>query len=237
MMLYHSFNTFADSKVIGVRDGLAQVNLKFDRFTDPTTQAEMECFFDFRTYWQRPDHTPPRPFRIEYAQLRPRAKLTDFLMYDDFYMGCPFMLSGRAREVFARHELGPSYWFDVLIYDKVGQLVSSDYALFYCPYLGYETIDFARSRFRLNHSLPASPQWEYLTLPDLQTFEAFRETKHKIPNIESLVMSEQFNRHLDYFACRLGPIFMSERLQKAVQEAELTNGVFPGKTGSLAFAD
>ncbi|MFC6223992.1 hypothetical protein ACFP2F_12135 [Hymenobacter artigasi] len=236
-MLYCSFTTDSEPKVIGVRDGMAQVNVKFDRFTDQTTQAEMERFFDFRTYWQHDNHIPPRPFRVEYAELRSRAKLTDFLESDLYYMGCPFMLSRRAREVFELHELGPSYWFDVIIYDKAGLLVSNDYSLFYCPYLGYEAIDFARSRFRLNLSLPASPRWEYIKLPSLQTFEAFCNTKHKIPNIESLVMSEQFDRSLDYFKCRIGPIFMSERLQNAVKEAGLTNAVFPLKTGSVAFAD
>lgn len=236
-MLYHSFITDSEPKVIGVRDGMSQVNVKFDLFTDQNTQSEMKRFFDFRTYWQRADHIPPQPFRIEHAQLRSRAKLTDFPESDLYYIGCPFMLSRRAREVFTAHNLEPNYWFDVSIYDKAGLLISDDYFLFYCPYLDYETIDFARSRFRLNRSLPASPQWEYFTLPDLQSFEAFCDTNHKIPGIESLVMSEQFDSSLDYFKCRIGPIFMSERLQKAIQEAGLTNTIFPVKTGSLAFAD
>jgi len=234
-MLYHSFTTSSEPKIIGVRDGLSQVKIKFDRFSDQTTGAEMERFFDFRTYWQRPDRTPPRPFRLEYAQLRPRAKLTDLVLYDNFYMGCPFLLSGQAREVFARHHLGPHYWFDVLLYDPAGTFVSRDYALFYCPYLGYDAIDFARSRFRLNRGLPASPQWEYLTLPDQQAFQAFCDTTHKIPAIESLVMNDGFNPSLDFFQCRVGPLFMSERLREAVEEAGLTNVVFPVKTGSVAF--
>ena len=236
-MLYHSFITDSEPKVIGVRDGMSQVHVKFDLFTDPTSQAEMERFFDFRTYWQRADHIPPRPFRIEHARLRSRAKLTGFLKSDLYYMGCPFMLSRRAREVFAAHEIGPHYWFDVFIYDKAGLLVSDDYSLFYCPYLDYEAIDFPRSRFRFNRSLPASPQWEYFTLSDSQTFNSFCDTKRKMPDIESLVMSERFDRSLDYFKCRIGPIFMSERLQKAIREAGLTNAIFPVKTGSLAFAD
>ena len=234
-MLYHSFITSPEPKIIGVRDGLSQVKIKFDRFSDQTTGDEMERFFDFRTYWQRTDHTPPRPFRLEYAQLRPRAKRTDLVLYDNFYMGCPFLLSGRAREVFARHHLGPHYWFDVLLYDPAGAFVSSEYALFYCPYLGYDAIDFARSHFRLNRGLPATPRWEYLTVPDQQAFEAFCDTMHTIPAIESLVMSDRFDSGLDFFKCRVGPLFMSERLRAAVEEAGLTNVVFPVKTGSVAF--
>lgn len=234
-MLYHSFTTSSEPKIIGVRDGLSQVKIKFDRFANQTTGAEMERFFDFRTYWQRPDHVPSRPFCLEYAQLRPRAKLTDLLLYDNFYMGCPFLLSRRAREVFARHHLGPHYWFDVFLYDPAGTFVSSEYALFYCPYLGYDAIDFARSRFRLNRSLPASPRWEYLTLPDQQAFEAFCDTTHKIPGVGSLVMSDQFDSSLDFFECRMGPLFMSERLREAVEEEGLTNVVFPVKTGSVAY--
>ena len=233
--MYHSFTTSSETKVIGVRDGLSQVEIKGDRFANQATCAEMESFFDFRTYWQRADHAPPRPFRVEYAQLRPRAKLTDLLLFDRFYMGCPFMLSRRAREVFARHHLGPHYWFEVLLYDPAGAFVSSEYALFYCPYLGYDAIDFAHSHFRLNQGLPASPRWEYLTLPDQRAFEAFRDTTHKIPEVGSLVMSDQFDPSLDFFSCRVGPLFMSERLREAVGEAGLTNVVFLVEAGSVAF--
>ncbi|SFQ79080.1 imm11 family protein [Hymenobacter arizonensis] len=233
-MIYHSFTTSPEPTVIGVRDGLAQVTIRFDRFSDPTTGAEMERFFDFRTYWQRTDRTPPRPFQLEYAQLRPRAKQTDLLLFDGFYMGCPFLLSGRAREVFARHHLGPHHWFDVLLYDPTGAFVSGEYTLFYCPYLGYDAIDFARSRFRLNRGLPAAPRWQDLALPDQQAFEAFRDTTHKIPGVGSLVLSDRFDPGLDFFQCRVGPLFMSERLREAVEQAGLTNVVFPGETGSVA---
>ena len=235
-MLYYSFKTDYDPKVIGVKDGMSQVVIHPEEFADLASYQELERFFDFRTYWQRPDHTPPNQFIIEYAKLRSKAKLTDFLGYSPFLMACPFMISGQAKAVFARHCITPSYLFDVFIYDKAG-FVTSDYSLFYCPLVGYEAVDFAKSRFRINRALPFAPDWEYLTFPDHKTYEEFVDTKHRIPGIESLVMNETFDSGLDFFYCRLGRMFMSERLKSAVEEADLTGLLFPTKTGSFAFAN
>jgi hypothetical protein len=233
-MLYHSFSTACEPNAIGVKDGMAQVVIRPEEFANLATYQELEHFF--HTYWQRVDHTPPNPFVIEYAKLRPKAKLTDFLDFSPFLMACPFMLSGQAKAVFAQHCIPPSYLFDVFIYDKAG-FVTSDYSLFYCPLVGYEAVDFAKSRFRINRTLPFAPDWENLTFPDQKTYKQFVDTSNKFLEVELLVMNETFNSGLDLFYCRLGRMFMSERLKSAVEEAGLTGLLFPVKTGSLAFAD
>lgn len=215
-MLYHSFKTGAEPKIIGVKDGLNQVEILKEGYADKRRFEELENYFDFRTYWQQ-QRIPPPAFIIEYAQLRPKAKLTDFLELSPFLMGCPFMLSERAKDVFARHYIQPSYLFDAFIYDKTG-FVSSDYSLFYFPMLGYEVIDFAKSRFYTTYPLKKP-----LVFANQEAYEAYRDTQHRIPNVESLVMSAVFDTKLDFFQCRLGPIFMSERLKSTVKEAGLSN--------------
>ena len=229
-MLYYSFETDPEPKIIGVRDGLSQVRIQPEGFANALTYEELESFWEPSTYWQRLTHEPPRQFVIEFAKLRPKAKLTDFLEFSPFFMGCPFMLSSRAKQVFADYYIQPNYLFDVLIYDKTG-LVSTDYSLFYFPMLGYEVIDFAKSRFYTGHLRAKS-----LSLANEKEFKDYCDTQHRIPSVESLVMSETFDTKLDFFQCRLGPIFMSERLKSAVIEAGLSNTVFLS-SGPLAFAE
>ena len=228
-MLYHSFKTDPEPKISGVKDGMNQVEILPEGFADNRSFQELVDYFDFRTYWQQ-QRIPPPPFVIEFAQLRPKAKLTDFLELSPFLMGCPFMLSERAKEVFVRHYIQPSYLFDVFVYDKTG-LVSNGYSLFNFPYLDYEVIDFTKSRFYTGHIVKKP-----LVFANKEAFDNYRLTQHKIPSVESLVMSEVFDAKLDFFQCRIGPMFMSERLKSAVQEAGLSNTVFPS-AGPFAFAE
>ena len=228
-MLYHSFRTDAEPKIIGVRDGMNQVEILREGYNNESDFQKLESYFNFRTYWLQ-SHVFPPHFVIEHAKLRPRAKLTDFLEFSPFLIGCPFMLSERAKEVFAHHYIKPSFLFDAFVYDKTG-LVSTDYSLFYFPILGYEAVDFAKSRFYTTYPLAKS-----LSFANEKEYEEYRDTQHRIPSVESLVMSESFDTNLDFFECRLGPIFMSERLKRAIEETGLSSAVFPS-SGPLAFAE
>lgn len=228
-MLYHKFRTDTEPNIIGVKDGLNQVEILPDGYADKAGFQELQDYFDFRTYWQQKRTSSPT-FTVEYAKLRLEAKLTDFLGMSPFLMGCPFMLSRRAKEVFARHFIQPSFFFDAFIYDKTG-LVSNEFSLFYLPVLGYEVIDFPKSRFYATYPV-AKP----LSFANADAYEEYRNTQNRIPSVESLVMSDAFDTKLDFFQCRLGPLFMSERLKRAIEEAGLSNAVFP-PAGPLAFAE
>ena len=239
-MIYHSFRTSSEASVIGVRDGMPPAVIHPAGFSNKKTYQEMETFLGYKSHWERTrqgvSHDPPHLYTIEYAKLRPRAKLTDFLGFSAPFMACPFMLSAKAKAVFAKYCIPRSFLFDSLLYNKEG-LVTSEYSLLYCPYLEYEVIDFAKSRFRMK--TPDNSNWEYHTFGDLQAYESFTATGYaaNLLQVASLVMSEKFDNRLDFFKCRIGPMYMSERLKAAIEEAGLSGLEFPQQTGSLAFAE
>jgi hypothetical protein len=241
-MLYHNFKLELDPKIIGVRDGMTQADIYPKGFVDQARYRDMETFLGYENYWRRERHEPPlshdlpRSFVIEYAQLRRHAKLTDFLDFGAPFTACPFMLSAQAREVFNNASIQHHYYLSSCIYDQQKALVTEEYQLMYCPFLGYEMIDFGNSRFRTNRSLPAAPHWEYHTFADLTEYEAHNNSRRKMAEVASLVMSDTFDAGLDFFQCKIGGMFMSERLRNAVEAAGLTGVYFPDKTEVLAVA-
>ena len=148
-------------------------------------------------------------------------------------MACPFLVSQRAREVLSGHRLPPHYFFDVLLGNHRG---AATHYLLHCPYLSHEAIDFAASRFRVNMGLPAAPKWEYPDINSFPAYDAFRSHTRKRAEFDSMVMSERFDAQLDFFHCRIGPMYVSERLKKAIEAADLTGLFFPSSTGSWAYA-
>ena len=146
------------------------------------------------------------------------------------------MLSRRAKELFGDYYINSVSFFDVSIYNKKG-LVANEYFLMYCPYLGYDAINFAKSTFRVNSGLPATPKWEHYSFDSLEQYNLFKSISRKSIEFESMVMSDKFDLNLDFFECRIGPMFMSERLIKALKEEGLTGVFFPSETGSWAYAD
>ena len=235
-MLYHSFKTDSEPKIIGVKDGMSQVEIRPEGFANNTAYQEIESFFAHDTYWSKSNHVPPYPFVIEYAKLRSKAKLTDFLEFSPFFMACPFMVSRRAKVVLSNYYINPIFFFDVRIFDK-GDLVTEDYCLVYCPYLNYDAIDFAKSKFRVNLGLPSMPKWEYHNFSNLEYYQIFKTLNRKSIELESMIMSDKFDSNLDFFSCRIGPMYMSERLKLAIEEARLTGLFFPIETSSLAYAN
>ena len=242
-MLYYRFDSEYEPAIIGVRDGMSQAWVHAKGFADKNLYRRMDAFFSYAAYWHRERHTPrlshepPESFVIEYAKLRPKAKLTDFSRLAPYYMACPFMLSARAQVVFAAHRIQRHFLLDTFIYDNKGSLVTDEYALFYCPLFDYDMIDFAKSRFRVNKSFPSSPDWEYHHFPNHAAYDVYDDAACGKLDVASLVMSEKFDATLDFFKCKIGGMYMSERLRAAVEKAELTGIYFPDKTQALAFAD
>jgi hypothetical protein len=226
-MIYHSLKLDSEPKIIGVRDGISQVQILPEGFSNRKSYERLEKFFEPRIFWERLNHKPPQSFVVEHAKLKHNARFTDFMSFSPFFMACPFMLSKKAKELFANFCIQKSYMLKTIIYDNQS-LVNQDYSLLYMPYLGYECINFAKSRFVV--------RGELRTFTSQEDYEAFCNKEHRIPSVESLVLSENFDSELDFFQCRIGPMFMSERLINEVKLMNLSGIVFPTKNNASAYA-
>ncbi|MCD2425922.1 hypothetical protein LQ567_24275 [Niabella pedocola] len=207
-MKYYLLRTVSDPEIVGVTDGGGQVELDAN---NPVTK-KLKDFFYFKDYWNEKRTVPDFEVSNCTATILPKAKLTDFLNFSPALMTCPFMISKRLADVFARFKIQRYNTYPVTLY-KRERLISDKYFLFCCPLLGYEVIDFPKSVFYTKKSLFAKER-NYIRYKDEKDYS---ENYIVSAKIETLVLNSNFDSSLDYFKTRIGEIYISEGLKDAIE--------------------
>lgn len=215
-MRYYTLRLPSDPKVIGVDNGIAQVEIRGDKFSDQTMYDRIKEFFRVKNYWSRESFVPDFEIRFEYAESLKNAILTDFLSFSPYFIACPFMISQKVVNVFKEFNIQDHYLYPVALF-KEDDLIDL-YEMFYCPLLDYNIIDFSRSSFSTGSPLRGKKFHSF------GSKDEFLDFLHKDPfvDVEELALSESFDKELDFFVARIGGMFISERLKNAIEGAGLT---------------
>lgn len=227
-MKYYLLREESDPKIIGVKDGVAQVEIDESGFVNKELYQSLVAFFNAFTYWQKEDFAPPENFVIECARPLKGAVLTDFLTYKPHLMACPFMISERIKQLFEIYNLQEHYYFQVKLYYN-DELIRNQYYLMYCPYLDYRIVDFSKSSFYTGSELLGKKK---ITFNNKNEYLEFLKINPLLQQ-EQIILTEEFDKNLDLFLPRIGGKLVSERLKQRIIEEGFTGIKILGDKGPV----
>jgi hypothetical protein len=217
MKQYYLIRRESDPKIVGVKEGITQVEIRRSGFANSSIYDDLVSFFDTFNYWKKKSFAPTRDFDIEYVEILTGAKLTDFMGYRPYLIACPFIVSEKARSIFEEHVVQEHYYFPVRMY-RTGQPVNGSYFLFYCPPLPFEVVDFARSVF---YTGTMGLNERNVRFNDQQEYVSFL-SKNPLASPAKIALSDMFNGAIDFFMPRIGGIYASEALAKRMVKEKLS---------------
>ena len=208
-MKYYNISTAWEPETIGVNNGVYQAELVHKKFERSEDYKELMDFFNYSTYWTRNDHRPPKKFNFEYIKLLKKAKITDIISFTPKMMGIDFLLSSKANRLLDGLNLPNSYFFDASVYTFDKKKLEENYFALYTTYLGFDTIDFAKTIF---YSGSKGLGKTYHQLDSYQDWQNYWDSpKHELIQAEKVGLKAEYG-HSDYIKTRLGGPFVSERL-------------------------
>ncbi|GGK86006.1 hypothetical protein ACD591_17845 [Rufibacter glacialis] len=211
-MNHNILRVSSEPKVIGVNNGIYQIELDKSCFSD---YKELERFKLGFPEDSTIDLNYPQP--LIYKVLK-KAKLTDFMGYSQYLKGVPFVLSGKAVNVFKEFSLKEHSLIEITL--RENQDVC--YYLFRYPFTENSKINFEESVFYTQ--IPGQDK-VYHKIHDEDEFRAFWK-QNALWKAEKFVLDEAEAKY-DCIRLRIGGVFISERLQKAIETSNLIGQNIP----------
>jgi hypothetical protein len=139
MNLYYQLRLSSDPSVIGVSNGIQQVEIQDGGGGSQPSLDDVVHFFCRDTRVSEKLLDPP--FVLDFSCVKPlkRAILTDFLSYGPFLRSCPFMMSESAVGVFSLFKIQECRFYNSTVIKDASAI---SYKMLYCPALGYDVLDF-----------------------------------------------------------------------------------------------
>ncbi len=217
---YFQIRRSSDPKVIGMKDGSSQAKIDRAGFQSKEKYDEFYNYFFNRKinpFWEIFGRIPAFEVDLECVRLNKRAKLTDFLSYYPEIFGGNYLINIRIIEILNFFNLPNIKLFDVKLFDD--DRIRTDYKLLFVEVLDYDVIDFKKTIFFKGSSIAGKSFFE---INDKNEFEKLKDVSSF--QVEKLVLTNKFITGLDFFLTKITDpqIFVSERLKKAFEDANVT---------------
>ncbi|TPE45831.1 hypothetical protein [Pontibacter mangrovi] len=211
-MHYNILRISSDPKVIGVNNGIYQIELDKSCFSNI---KEYEKFILEFPEDSNVDINYPRP--LIYRVLK-KAKLTDFMGYSQSLIGVPFVLSGKAVRIFNDFSLKEHSLIEI----EFKENKDNSYYLFRYPFTENSTINFEKSVF---YTQRPGQDKVYHKIHSEDDFKVFWK-QNALWRAEKFVLEES-EANYDCIRLRIGGVFISDKLQKAIEAAGLIGQNIP----------
>lgn len=205
-------------EIIGVKNGLAQVELVRERFMEKENYDRYVNYYLDHSKKNNLSEFPPFEINLEYLRMKKGAKLTDFLYFAPA-AGIRYLISRRVIDILLKMNLPPFKIYNAQVYKREGTEIG-DYALFCTPIFDFSIVDFPSCVFTIT-------KWEknrdkYFETINFSTENEFRSFK-QLTSTKKLVLKKGFDSTLDFFKppLILGPV-ISERLKDAFVSNNIT---------------
>lgn len=220
MKNYFQIRRSSDPKVIGMKDGSSQAKIDRAGFQSKEKYDEFYNYFFNRKinpFWEIFGRIPAFEVDLECVRLNKRAKLTDFLSYYPEIFGGNYLINIKIIEILNCFNLPNIKLFDVKLFDD--DRIRTDYKLLFVEVLDYDVIDFKKTIFFKGSSIAGKSFFE---INDKNEFEKLKDVSSF--QVEKLVLTNKFITGLDFFLTKITDpqIFVSERLKKAFEDANVT---------------
>ncbi|WP_345221683.1 hypothetical protein [Hymenobacter koreensis] len=145
-----------------------------------------------------------------------RAKVTDFVSFGPYLYRCEFLMSPRVADILRRFNTTIVRTFGVAAEEPSGDF--GGYQLAVMDSLSYDMIDYQKSIFKSGNDLFGNKQ--YHAVADAEAYKDYLKTYLDFP--EKIVLSNAFDRSLDFFIVPPSYLCISERLHAAFTDAGVT---------------
>lgn len=211
--MYYNLRLDWDPKVIGVKNGIYQVELD-EKAYDKGTYVDLKSLFIGGEFTAKQEY-PDVNFKFCFKKLK-SAKKTDFISFTPTFNHGLFLVSEKVISVFKQFNVQPHKYFETVIYDSPTENLDSSYSLFYSVLQDWNVIDFNKTVFT-SGGYGNNPIIEHSFTDENEMKKFYGITKAKI-----LALSERFDSSLDFFLTRLGGLFVSEELKLELERNKLT---------------
>ena len=211
-MVYYNIKTSWDPKIIGVKNGIYQVELLEKKYTK-------EYLVQFNKYFHSEllldNSLPPFDIVFHFQKLK-LARLTDVISFSPYLNYCHFILNDKAIRCLERFNVQNYHLLPVVIYDEHGKETDTNYKMFFCKLMDWNIIDFKNTVFSTGGY--GNFEIQYHTFINYEDYKKF----NKITKVTKLGLNKEFDNSLDFFCTRLGGIFISNALKNEFLENNIT---------------
>ncbi|WP_312788859.1 hypothetical protein [Sphingobacterium sp.] len=220
--MYYNIELEADPKVIGVHNGVYQVQLDEKAYDKEKYKLLDEIFLS--NEFTADQVIPELDFKF-YFKILKSAKKTSFMSYSPNIRHGQFLINKNTIEVFESFNIQKYKNFDAIIYDSKKEDFDNSYSLFYCVLQDWNVIDFNRTIFTTGGVFGNGPIVEH-KFANENEYKALVGSK----DVKTLALTEKFDTSLDFFITRVGGLFVSERLKEAIERNKLSGVFFRNNT-------
>lgn len=200
-----------DPKVIGVKNGIQQVEIKKKGFFDRNYFKKVDDFLS-NPLFSKPE------FEIKVEGITPLKgmKLTDVISYGPYFFNSPFIVSEKVKNIFDKFILPEHYYFPVSFIPSID--VNQKYYLFYLKMYGYDVVNDTESLFYTGSKVLGK---EYIK------FDNVKDNLSNFVGTEVLAFNNKFPLQIDLFKQNLSSgILVSVPLWKAIENENVTGFLF-----------
>ncbi|GAB3295611.1 hypothetical protein ACFQT0_21610 [Hymenobacter humi] len=207
---YYELRLPSDPKIIGVRNGIMQVEICDEVFLS----AIRPVLFNGT---EVPLSDEAKAMTITCLRVLPRAKLTDVLSFGPSLTWCPFLVKRTTLSLLSTFHIRITHVFPVALDPDPQGL--NEYALAFIQPLWMDFIDFPRSTYYTGSDILNNKQRCVFS-----TKEEYIKRPDPLALPERIVLAPHFDLSLDLFYLVGCGICVSERLKQALEQ-EKTSGV------------
>lgn len=211
-MKYYDLIGSSEPKIIGVRNGVHQGEIKWKKFKNKNSEKEIINYF-IQRMTKSLDRIEDISFEIEYVEAYKMAKMTDFFKFTPALYGISFFVSEKARNLLSKYNLPVHAYLPVNIYQN--EKLYKYWALYIPQFYNHEYLVFNKCVFDKG----------YVFNEDFVTFETYEEyNKVGYLRTEKVVFSDKINKELDLFRSLFvaKDYIISNRLRQSIEDAGIT---------------
>lgn len=215
--MYYNLRLDWDPKVIGVKNGIYQVELD-NRAYDKKSYSELESIFIGGKFSAMQKY-PKVDFKFYFKKLK-SAKKTDFMSFSPNINHALFLVNEKVIRLFEKFNIQSHKYFESVIYESPNECIETSYGLFYSVLQNWDVVDFENTVFTSGgFGINPIVKHKFVDENDMIKFNT-------IPKVKVLALSKRFDSSLDFFLTRLGGVFVSERLKIELERNNVTGVKF-----------
>ncbi len=212
-----------DPKITGMKDASGQARIVRTKFSNPQHYDEYITYLvslvkdNFLSLGKPLNFSP----QLEYMELYPQAKLTDFVDFNDSLSTGRYLVSPTAQRVLSQFDLPTYAFYPVNLYQN-NKLIEGYQLLYYTFAFEFEqVVDISKSKFYLQRTFRGTK----VPIEIKNYFDYISKLKQNPLHInsENIFFNNQF-KFLDFFSIQYLSIdiYVSQRLKEAIEAAGLT---------------
>lgn len=225
--MYNQITTSAEPSVIGVNNGVYQLEFKgkeLKKNTNYKAISEILLNFDINDFLKSQDSIKGIEISTLKAHLLKKAKLTDIMTFSPYFLGYKYIVSQRVVDCLRKFEnIEESYHLREIKIDGI----KDKYYLFFINMIPSREINFSKSSFYIEDKGHIQ----------INTYEEYLEQIEKTPFLEEkkIVLSKKYSKRKIISVQGVVDVFLSNDLLTVLTEHNTSNLIVRNKGCELIF--